>query len=390
MSPRRTVTRGSPSTSRPEPIGGHPQVGLRRRSVGAGRFARSHAPGRWPPCASPWCRAGPTPSGTASPTTSATSPPPCATPARRSSRSRSSGRGRPPSGCSALSPTSCTSSSRRRRSASPRAPACCPTWCAACRSSPPCTSTAGGPRRAGCPAACGGRWSAPGCGTARRGGSSRAAAPCSPRTPATPASLQERFGRTAVQVPLAPNVPDLGTRPTATETRRRLGVPADAQVVAFFGFVHPVKGLRYLIEALARLRGAGRDRLHLLILGGFTSLALPEHEARAFREELTAWTQTCGVARARHDHRAPAGRGGLGRAARRRPRRLPVHRRRHDEERRAALGLRARPAHPRHRGGPARSRPRRRHVRRRRPRRPRRARAGRRPGPAARRRAAAS
>ena len=74
-------------------------------------------------------------------------------------------------------------------------------------------------------------------------------------------------------------------------------MPADAQVVAFFGFVHPVKGLRYLIEALARLRGAGRDRLHLLILGGFTSLALPEHEARAFREELTAWTQTCGVAR---------------------------------------------------------------------------------------------
>jgi glycosyltransferase involved in cell wall biosynthesis len=96
-------------------------------------------------------------------------------------------------------------------------------------------------------------------------------------------------------------------------------VPADAQVVAFFGFVHPVKGLRYLIEALARLRGGERSghdastphsvrggrpapdhrrtRLHLLILGGFTSLALPEHEARAFREELTAWTQTCGVAK---------------------------------------------------------------------------------------------
>jgi glycosyltransferase involved in cell wall biosynthesis len=118
--------------------------------------------------------------------------------------------------------------------------------------------------------------------------------------------LQERFGRTAVQVPLAPNVPDLGPCDPA-ETRRRLGVPADAQVVAFFGFVHPVKGLRYLIEALARLRGGDRsgrpapdhrrDRLHLLILGGFTSLALPEHEARAFREELTAWTRTCGVAR---------------------------------------------------------------------------------------------
>jgi glycosyltransferase involved in cell wall biosynthesis len=106
--------------------------------------------------------------------------------------------------------------------------------------------------------------------------------------------LQERFGRTAVQVPLAPNVPDLGPCDPA-ETRRRLGVPADAQVVAFFGFVHPVKGLRYLIEALARLRGAGRDRLHLLVLGGFTSLALPTVEARAFRDELTAWTRTCGV-----------------------------------------------------------------------------------------------
>ena len=65
-----------------------------------------------------------------------------------------------------------------------------------------------------------------------------------------------------------------------------LGVPVDAQVVAFFGFVHPVKGLRYLIEALARLRGAGRDRLHLLILGGFTSLALPAARPRLPRGTL--------------------------------------------------------------------------------------------------------
>ena len=107
--------------------------------------------------------------------------------------------------------------------------------------------------------------------------------------------VADRLRRTAVRVPLAPNVPDAGPVDRA-DARRRLGVPADAQVVAFFGFVHPVKGLRYLIEALARLRGAGRRRLHLLILGGFTSLALPENEARAFREELTAWTRTCGVA----------------------------------------------------------------------------------------------
>lgn len=107
--------------------------------------------------------------------------------------------------------------------------------------------------------------------------------------------LHARLGTTARLVPLAPNVPDLGPAERAA-VRREWGVPPDAEMVAFFGFVHPVKGLRYLIDAVARLRGAGRERLHLLVLGGFTSLALPEPEARAFRVELTAWARRCGVA----------------------------------------------------------------------------------------------
>lgn len=110
------------------------------------------------------------------------------------------------------------------------------------------------------------------------------------------ALLRARLGVTARLVPLAPNVPDLGAGEGRAAVRRALGVPADAEVVAFFGFVHPVKGVRYLVEALARLRGAGRDRLHLLVLGGFTSAALPEPEARAFRDELTALTRAHGVA----------------------------------------------------------------------------------------------
>ena len=64
-------------------------------------------------------------------------------------------------------------------------------------------------------------------------------------------------------------------------------MPEDAELVVFFGFVHPVKGLRYLVDAVARLAGE-HPRLHLLVLGGFTSLALPEDEAAAFRDELTA------------------------------------------------------------------------------------------------------
>lgn len=107
-------------------------------------------------------------------------------------------------------------------------------------------------------------------------------------------AVARRLGVGAELVPLAPNVPDLGTV-DRTAVRRGLGVPQDAEVVAFFGFVHPVKGLRYLIEAVAALRAAGRTRLHLLVLGGFTSLALPGPEARAFRAELTGRVRECGA-----------------------------------------------------------------------------------------------
>jgi glycosyltransferase involved in cell wall biosynthesis len=108
--------------------------------------------------------------------------------------------------------------------------------------------------------------------------------------------LADRLGIRAVPVPLAPNVPDLGGGRPRAQARRRLGVPTDAEVIGFFGFVHPVKGMRYLIEALAALRAAGRERLHLLVLGGFTSLALPAAEADAFRAELAGWARSCGVA----------------------------------------------------------------------------------------------
>lgn len=113
--------------------------------------------------------------------------------------------------------------------------------------------------------------------------------------------LAARFGRSAVHIPLAPNVGDCAVGEPRALIRSRLGIPRDAEVVAFFGFVHPVKGLRYLIEALARLRtpgagtAAGRD-LHLLVLGGFTSLALPAAEAEAFRGELSDRARGCGMA----------------------------------------------------------------------------------------------
>lgn len=113
--------------------------------------------------------------------------------------------------------------------------------------------------------------------------------------------LRRRFPATdLVRMPIPPNVgaaesrapDDAGSDRAAT--RARLGIAADAEVVVFFGFVHPVKGLRYLIDAVARL-AREHPRLHLLILGGFTSLALPDDEAVAFRAELTAHVAQAGA-----------------------------------------------------------------------------------------------
>ncbi|MCW2639298.1 MAG: hypothetical protein JWP76_1604 [Dactylosporangium sp.] len=117
------------------------------------------------------------------------------------------------------------------------------------------------------------------------------------------AQLRARTGKNATEVPLAPNVDDHAAGPGDHTTgpvarngvRRRLGLAPDTRLLAFFGFVHPVKGLRYVIEALPSLR-ATRPDLHLLVVGGFTSQALPEPEARAFRQELDGLTRQYGVA----------------------------------------------------------------------------------------------
>jgi glycosyltransferase involved in cell wall biosynthesis len=108
--------------------------------------------------------------------------------------------------------------------------------------------------------------------------------------------LRERTGKYATEVPLAPNVDEYAARPgTRDGVRRRLRLAPDTRLLAFFGFVHPVKGLRYVIEALPSLR-ATRPDLHLLVVGGFTSQALPEPAARAFRHDLDGLARRYGVA----------------------------------------------------------------------------------------------
>ncbi|MEV7225474.1 glycosyltransferase family 4 protein [Polymorphospora sp. NPDC051019] len=109
------------------------------------------------------------------------------------------------------------------------------------------------------------------------------------------AVVTERTGRRPLRVPVPANVDDHGAATGARRRfRRRLGLPADTVLLVFFGFVHPVKGVRYLLEALPRLR-ARHPALHLAVVGGFTSRALPEPQADAFRAELAGIAAAHGV-----------------------------------------------------------------------------------------------
>ncbi len=59
-----------------------------------------------------------------------------------------------------------------------------------------------------------------------------------------------------------------GGRIPTSEARRRLGLPETASVALFFGIVRPYKGLRYLFEAIGKLRQRGKT-IHLVVAGEF-------------------------------------------------------------------------------------------------------------------------
>jgi glycosyltransferase involved in cell wall biosynthesis len=107
--------------------------------------------------------------------------------------------------------------------------------------------------------------------------------------------VHRRTGVPAVEIPLAPNVAARGAGAEGrARVRARLGLGPEAFVLVFFGFVHPVKGLRYVLEALPGIL-TERPDVHLVIVGGFTSQALPEPEAQAFRRALQARAEEAGV-----------------------------------------------------------------------------------------------
>ncbi len=108
--------------------------------------------------------------------------------------------------------------------------------------------------------------------------------------------VQARTGRTAEVIPIGANV-GLSWPGDRALARAELGLDPDAPVLTFFGFVHPVKGLRYLLEALPGLR-MRHPGTRLLVIGGWRSLAWPDDEAEAFVADLRRLAGELGVARA--------------------------------------------------------------------------------------------
>ncbi len=119
------------------------------------------------------------------------------------------------------------------------------------------------------------------------------------------AAMLAAAGLPAAVVPIGPNL-DAPPRPSdaapRAAVRAELGVPPGAPLLAFFGFVAPVKGIAELLEAVALLRagdgpGAGA---HLALAGGLDGLALGPDGGAAWRRELAGRIAALGLDGAVH------------------------------------------------------------------------------------------
>lgn len=83
------------------------------------------------------------------------------------------------------------------------------------------------------------------------------------------------------------------------QIRQHCGWSEDSQVIAFFGFLHPVKGLETLLSAFQQVIKA-HPQAKLLLVGGVESLALPGEQATRYWNQLEAQIANLGLTNAVH------------------------------------------------------------------------------------------
>lgn len=112
------------------------------------------------------------------------------------------------------------------------------------------------------------------------------------------ASITERLPWLSSRIHRVPLVANVDTVPVGrdearAEARSRYGWPPDAEVVAYFGFLHPVKGIENLLKAHKEvLKSCPKARL--LLVGGVESLALGD-EADWYWNKLQTLARELGL-----------------------------------------------------------------------------------------------
>ena len=112
------------------------------------------------------------------------------------------------------------------------------------------------------------------------------------------ATITERLPGLATRLHRAPLVANIDVAPAdrseaRNEVRSRYGWPLKASVIAYFGFLHPVKGIENLLKAYKKVL-EDHPRARLLLVGGAESLALGE-EATWYWNELHGLVSELGL-----------------------------------------------------------------------------------------------
>ena len=109
------------------------------------------------------------------------------------------------------------------------------------------------------------------------------------RVPGVASRLQE--------IPIGPNVAVCSTSSSKelVELRRRFSVPPGAPTIVNFGFLHPAKGLEYVLDAFATVARA-RPNARLLIVGGLESLDFRGAVVSPYHQKFLRLMDSLGIA----------------------------------------------------------------------------------------------